>query len=303
MLYRPYYCDEHNTGKKLKLYCETCDKPICRDCILDQHSEHHYVYLKQSNIEKHKAMISQALTQTKLDVSLVDVGLQSVQDVLDKIDSSAKKANDEISQYFQAIIQQMLDRQKVLQAQVEQLRQSKQKPFLEQKETLQGYFAPRNHSVTLIDSVLQYGSELQILMMKKISMKRLRVLNDQFNQAKLNLDARPVDDIRFSVTDTGILTAAINTLGQVKGVDVSLSSSSSVPSSASSSSFAVTSPMSTAQRAMALNRTRSGSSVQREESAKKGILKRESGTSNIMTNNDTEQNSASSSDSEKATWP
>jgi hypothetical protein len=33
----------------LKYYCETCDDPVCRECLIMEHREHAYGYLKDVN--------------------------------------------------------------------------------------------------------------------------------------------------------------------------------------------------------------------------------------------------------------
>ena len=41
-------CNDHN-GEKKKFYCETCETPICRDCIVLDHRQHKYISLKEAS--------------------------------------------------------------------------------------------------------------------------------------------------------------------------------------------------------------------------------------------------------------
>ena len=41
-------CNDHD-GEKKKFYCETCKKPICRDCVALDHRQHNYISLKEAS--------------------------------------------------------------------------------------------------------------------------------------------------------------------------------------------------------------------------------------------------------------
>ena len=50
-MHRPLYCVHHD-GEILKYYCETCDDPVCRECLIMEHREHAYGYLKDVNSQQ-----------------------------------------------------------------------------------------------------------------------------------------------------------------------------------------------------------------------------------------------------------
>ena len=52
-LTKPSVCKEHE-GELLKLFCETCDEAICRDCAIVKHREHKYTFVKDAFAEKKK---------------------------------------------------------------------------------------------------------------------------------------------------------------------------------------------------------------------------------------------------------
>ena len=41
-------CNDHD-GEKKKFYCETCERPICRDCIVLDHRQHECISLKKAS--------------------------------------------------------------------------------------------------------------------------------------------------------------------------------------------------------------------------------------------------------------
>lgn len=55
-MHRPLYCIHHDK-EILKYYCETCDDPVCRECLIMEHREHAYGYLKDVNNQQRKEVI------------------------------------------------------------------------------------------------------------------------------------------------------------------------------------------------------------------------------------------------------
>ena len=45
-LVKPAFCEKH-TGESLKLFCETCQETICRDCTIVDHREHKYNFVAE----------------------------------------------------------------------------------------------------------------------------------------------------------------------------------------------------------------------------------------------------------------
>ena len=43
----PSFCDDHET-EVLILYCDTCSKPICKECMMTEHNIHSTYYLKEA---------------------------------------------------------------------------------------------------------------------------------------------------------------------------------------------------------------------------------------------------------------
>lgn len=50
-MHRPLYCSQHDR-EILKYYCKTCDDPVCRECLIMEHREHDYGYLKDVSMKQ-----------------------------------------------------------------------------------------------------------------------------------------------------------------------------------------------------------------------------------------------------------
>ena len=65
---RPNHCDSH-IGEALKLYCETCDQLICRDCTIVGHRSHEYGFTSDQRpiVEKNVLKSAKVLTQKEIE--------------------------------------------------------------------------------------------------------------------------------------------------------------------------------------------------------------------------------------------
>ena len=57
-LHKRQHCPEHE-DELLKLYCKTCKKVICRDCVLVTHKEHEYAFVREVRMEIQKRLEEQ----------------------------------------------------------------------------------------------------------------------------------------------------------------------------------------------------------------------------------------------------
>ena len=70
------YCLQHS-GKKLKIYCETCGELICNDCTIRLHQRHNYD-LVTDTFQRHKEEIVSSLQLVKQHLATVNEVIQSM---------------------------------------------------------------------------------------------------------------------------------------------------------------------------------------------------------------------------------
>ena len=85
---RPSLCKEHD-GEVLKLFCETCDEAICRDCTIVKHREHKYTFVKDA-FSKGKESVLKILSETKSKASVLQEALDGVAEVKGRVQSHAE---------------------------------------------------------------------------------------------------------------------------------------------------------------------------------------------------------------------
>ncbi|XP_072042714.1 E3 ubiquitin-protein ligase TRIM56-like [Amphiura filiformis] len=107
-------CTDHD-GEVKKFYCETCGKPICRDCIILDHRQHQYISLKEAS-EKQVAKLKhltkgnnglkkeyrEAIAKTKEVEKNLSIALKQYKKDLQKIKKEYDKQVDAIFQKHEA---------------------------------------------------------------------------------------------------------------------------------------------------------------------------------------------------------
>ena len=77
-----YYCQVHK-GEALKLYCETCEKLVCRDCILVDHHQHSYKFVQDA-----RKQVTAEMMDLKSEVELKLPKLKRDLQVIKKVETA-----------------------------------------------------------------------------------------------------------------------------------------------------------------------------------------------------------------------
>ena len=80
---RVHYCSAHK-AEALKLYCETCEKLICRDCTLVEHRQHSYKFVQDA-----RKLIEAQMATLESDVEGMLALLKHNLQVIEKVETSA----------------------------------------------------------------------------------------------------------------------------------------------------------------------------------------------------------------------
>ncbi|XP_072019654.1 E3 ubiquitin-protein ligase TRIM45-like [Amphiura filiformis] len=90
------YCAKHE-GEEKKFYCETCKKPVCRDCIVLKQCcrDHDTVPLKQA-VDKHLIHVNKAMKKCSKKRQQCQKVIDKAENVQRALSSSADKAKDDL---------------------------------------------------------------------------------------------------------------------------------------------------------------------------------------------------------------
>ena len=94
-LVKPSFCAKH-AGEPLKLFCETCQETICRDCTIVDHREHKYNFVADV-AERERNVVQSSLNKTKAKERAV---VEAVQTIKKRVQSEMSEVNKEVDALF-----------------------------------------------------------------------------------------------------------------------------------------------------------------------------------------------------------
>ena len=165
VLVKPVYCEKHQ-GETLKLFCKSCDKPICRDCTIVDHQGHKYLFVADA-AAKEKESVKQLLDKTKAKVPILSTGVKSVEEMEKQVQMNVTAVTQDIddlkNKQFRALEETFAN----LKHEAKIIGQAKIKQLQAQREGLMIALASVNNSVEFTERALKDGSDVEVLSMKK----------------------------------------------------------------------------------------------------------------------------------------
>ena len=192
---KPSLCNEHD-GELLKLFCETCDEAICRDCTIVKHREHHYTFVKDA-FAKNKKRVVEILSKTKGQAGSLKKAIDGVSEVRRSVDLNADQTVQEVLNCFQKLSACLNARCEELIHDVEEIKKVKQKSLEIQQEELEAALGSVQSSVEFTEKALENGNEVEILNMRKQMSSRL----EELNSSKWQLEPSVHDTFTFLTED------------------------------------------------------------------------------------------------------
>ena len=90
-LAKPSFCVKH-MGETLKLFCETCEETICRDCTIVDHREHKYNFVADV-AKREREVLHIFLSKAKGKEVVVSNGLETVYAMKELVQSRVSEVN------------------------------------------------------------------------------------------------------------------------------------------------------------------------------------------------------------------
>lgn len=190
-------CTKHD-GETLKLFCQTCEEPICRDCTIFDHHGHRYSFIKDLFVaEKEKTL--KLVQKSRAKISALESTVESVDVQEGKLEENSRKVQRCIDSFINAQIE-------ILKVRGEHLKNELQKPLLNQekifqtkKDSLFLSLGCLKSSLEFIEEALAGGNEVAVLTAKS-------QLSKQLNQATALAEVKPRDTISYTL----VLNAPLN---------------------------------------------------------------------------------------------
>ena len=174
-LSKPSFCVKH-TGETLKLFCETCEETVCRDCTIVDHREHEYKFVADV-AEREREVLHILLNKTKDKELAVSNGIETVQAMKELVQSKVSEVNKEIDEFFDEQVKALEYQRANLKHEVMTEGKVRVDQLEKQSRVLSSFLAQLKSGVEFTSQALDDGDNVQLLTMKKQFSQRLTQLN------------------------------------------------------------------------------------------------------------------------------
>ena len=170
------YCSTHK-DEALKLFCETCMALVCRDCILVEHREHQYTFVKDActKVTKQLRDLSQDV-QRKLRMCTANLG--EVQKVEMTATGYSEVLKADINAFFDKLDQSLKVRRKQLLTEAETECQKDMKQIWADKVYHQTTISQITSASSLADKALKCTSDVEMMLTSLQSIRQLTLLKE-----------------------------------------------------------------------------------------------------------------------------
>ena len=189
-------CEIHDD--LLKVYCETCEELICRDCTISQHHKNYQYKLVAECYPDHHQEIEAHLTTVKKKIADINVAVTSLISQDREITKQGEDVKKEINMKLQ-----MLERHLV--QQVDTAVQQKLQLITNQREEAETALKQLKDCEEVVEQSLKLGSQQQVLRDKRSMIQVMTTVN------------KDVNPIVFHPAEEAITLTGIHTL--VEGID------------------------------------------------------------------------------------
>ena len=151
-------CSKHE-DEVTKLFCKTCQTTICRDCIIVDHREHKYEFVKDVAVEEKQKMI-QNLDKVKQRKCRVAQGVVALKEFNERLETLKNSTILEINEHFSELTKAVELRKTEMVVKAVSIANSKQKQIQAQLEALEVALASCESSIEFtqqaFNNILKY---------------------------------------------------------------------------------------------------------------------------------------------------
>ena len=167
----PRYC-AHHCEEVLKLYCNTCQELICRDCSIVEHRDHKFDFSKGIR-PKVQQDIEQAMKYVIAKQQEFQTHLAFIKDAEKTREEYSKALTKQVNQEFDSFVAILESRRKQLLEQEEKSRAADMKQIWAQKQSIEMTLANMASGLSYSERLCECPSDTDMLAMSGDARKRL----------------------------------------------------------------------------------------------------------------------------------
>ena len=184
-LKKTLFCATH-PSKKAKLYCETCDELICRDCIVRVHRDHQYDLVPESFAKQEKVIVD-SLKPVEEQIATLERAIESVDTRCAAVVEQKTAVVAEIRTAMAHLRQALEVRETELVGQAEQTAQQKLKTLVAQRDGFDLQLGQLRSCQDFVEESRRTCSQGEVLRMKSPLVKQVNDLTGSFKPETLAL--------------------------------------------------------------------------------------------------------------------
>ena len=206
-------CSKH-ASEELKIYCETCNELICRDCTVKAHRDHQFDLVGDC-FPKHRDAIVASLQPIKQQVDIVNQAVAEVDARSARIVENGDTIKRDIQAATSELIRALKAREQQLMAEVDQIVGQTSKTLAAQRDHYQLTQTQLASCLEFVEESLRTDSPQEVLSMKKPVVERVQQMAKEFQPN--HFQPGPEEIIHFSHEQ---LTDACKRFGKTKAVSI-----------------------------------------------------------------------------------
>ncbi|XP_074023675.1 tripartite motif-containing protein 3 isoform X3 [Numenius arquata] len=196
-------------GQVMEFYCEPCETAMCRDCTEGEHREHLTVPLRDV-VGQHRAALQQQLDAVRSRLPQLAAAVGLVSEISQQLGQRRREAEAEIGSTFEELEAALRQRRGVLVRDLEATCGAKQKVLQAQLESLRQGQESILSSCAFTEQALDHGTASEVLLVKKQMSERLSELASrdfpEHPQENAQLDYLvETEGVRRSILNLGVL--------------------------------------------------------------------------------------------------
>ena len=194
-------CSKH-PSEELKIYCETCNELICRDCTVKAHRDHQFDLVADC-FPKHRDAIVANLQPIKQQLDIVSQAVAEVDARSTRVAENGDAIKRDIQVATNELIAALKARAQQLMIQVDHIVGQTSKTLAVQRDHYQLTQTQLASCLEFVEESLRTGSPQEVLSMKKPVVERVQQMAKEFRPN--HFQPGPEEIIRFShkqLTDT-----------------------------------------------------------------------------------------------------
>ena len=183
-------CPKHD-GETLKLFCQTCEQPICRDCTVIDHHGHRYLFIKDI-FAAEKEKVLKIVQESRAIISSLESSVAAVDAQEIKLQESSLKVRRCIDSFINAQIEFLKTQGEHLKNELQRSISTQEEGFHSQKDTLFLSLGCLKSSVEFTEQALSRVDEAAVLTAKS-------QLSQQLKQSTARAGVKPRDTIFYTL--------------------------------------------------------------------------------------------------------